>query len=172
MIEGTSKLYKLMVLYMLSKVKHHISNNKIVDFFTSGEYANYFTVQEVLNSLEEDDFITCAEKQNISLYTLTERGELAVDKFKEDIADSFRDDIDRFISENKYELKNDVSVTSEYFQNKYGEYTVICKVKEKLSTIIDLSISVPLEENAKSICANWNKKSSDVYKHIIKTLLT
>lgn len=172
MIEGTSKLYKLMALYMLSRVKHYISNNKIVDFFTSGEYASYFTVQEILNSLEEDDFIVCAEKQGASLYTITERGELAVDKFKEDIADSFRADIDRFINENKYELKNDVLVTSEYFKNKYGEYTVICKIKEKLTTIIDLSISVPLEENAKSICANWNKKSSDVYKNIIKTLLT
>ena len=172
MIEGTSKLYKLMVLYMLSKVKHHISNNKIVDFFTSGDYSNYFTVQEVLNSLEEDDFITCVEKQNATLYAITERGELAVGRFKDDIADSFRDDIDRFISENKYELKTEVSVTSEYFKNKYGEYTVLCKVKEKNSTIIDLSLSVPLEESAKSICDNWNEKSSDVYKFIIKTLLT
>lgn len=171
MIEGTSKLYKLMVLYMLSKVKHHISNNKIVDFFTSGKYASYFTVQEVLNSLEEDEFITCVRKQNVTLYTVTGRGAMAAEEFSSDISEAFRDDIDRFIKENKFELKNDTCVTSDYFKNKYGEYTVNCRVKEKHSTIIDLSLSVPLEENAKSICESWNEKSSEVYKYLIKTLL-
>lgn len=171
MIEGTSKLYKLMTLYMLSKVNHHISNNNIVDFFTNGEYASYFTVQEVLKSLEEDEFISCANKQNGSLYAITERGDMAVEKFKDEIAGSFRDDIDRFVKDNKFELKNEVSVTSEYFKNRNGEYTVTCRVKERNSTLIDLSLNVPLEENAKSICGSWEDKSSDVYKYIMKTLL-
>lgn len=171
MIEGTSKLYKLMVLYMLSKVNHHISNNNITDFFTQGEYAPYFTVQEVLNSLVEDEFISCARKQNGSLYAITERGEMAVDKFKEDIAASFREDIERYLKEKKFELKKEVSVTSEYFKNRNGEYTVTCRVKERNSTLIDLSLNVPLEENAKSICGSWEEKSSDVYKYIIQTLL-
>ena len=100
MIEGTAKLYKLMVLYMLKDLKHPLSNNKIVDFFTSGEYAGYFTVQEVLSSLVSDEFINATEKQNITLYTITERGQMAADKFKDEIALSFRTDIEEFLKKN------------------------------------------------------------------------
>ena len=172
MIEGTAKLYKLMTLYMLKDLKYPISNNRIVDFFTDRDYAGYFTVQEVLTSLAEDEFVNVTEKQNITLYTITERGLMAAEEFKDDIAESFRNDIDEFLKNNKYELKNEVSVTSEYFKNKQGEYTCICRVKENKTTLIDLSLSVPLEENAKSICANWKAKSTEVYKNVMGILLS
>lgn len=171
MIEGTAKLYKLMILYMLKDLKHPLSNNRIVDFFTNGDYAGYFTVQEVLTSLAEDEFINVTEKQNVTLYTITERGLMAADQFKDEIAESFRNDIDGFLKKNKYELKNEVSVTSEYFKNKMGEYTCICRVKENNTTLIDLSLTVPLEENARSICDSWKKQNAEVYKNIMGILL-
>ena len=171
MIQETQKLYKLMVLYMLERADTPVANSRIVDFFTSGEYANYFTVQEVLSSLEADDFIVSSQKQNLTLYSLTERGELSSKQFKDEISDSFRESIDLYLSKNMRDIKNEVSITSEYFKNKNGEYTAICRIKEKNVTLIDLSLSVPLEENAKNICENWKDKSGEVYKAIIQNLL-
>lgn len=45
-------LYKLMVLYMLSKVNFPLSNSQIADFMLDKQYTTYFTLQEVLNSLQ------------------------------------------------------------------------------------------------------------------------
>lgn len=43
-------LYKLMVLYMLSKVNFPLSNSQIADFMLDKQYTTYFTLQEVLSS--------------------------------------------------------------------------------------------------------------------------
>lgn len=45
-------LYKLMVLYMLSKVNFPLSNSQIADFMLDKQYTTYFTLQEVLSSLQ------------------------------------------------------------------------------------------------------------------------
>ena len=50
-------LYKLMVLYMLSKVNFPLSNSQIADFMLDKQYTTYFTLQEVLNSLADDGFV-------------------------------------------------------------------------------------------------------------------
>ena len=50
-------LYKLMVLYMLSKVNFPLSNSQIADFMLDKQYTTYFTLQEVLSSLADDGFV-------------------------------------------------------------------------------------------------------------------
>lgn len=45
-------LYKLMVLYMLSKVNFPLSNSQIADFMLDKQYTTYFTLQEVLSPLQ------------------------------------------------------------------------------------------------------------------------
>uniref|UniRef100_UPI003FEF21EC DUF4364 family protein n=1 Tax=Lachnospira sp. TaxID=2049031 RepID=UPI003FEF21EC len=50
-------LYKLMVLYMLSKVNFPLSNSQIADFMLDKHYTTYFTLQEVLSSLADDGFV-------------------------------------------------------------------------------------------------------------------
>lgn len=44
-------LYKLMILYMLSRVNFPLNNNQISEFMLSNNYTDYFTLQEVLNDL-------------------------------------------------------------------------------------------------------------------------
>lgn len=53
----STTLYKLMILYMLSKVNFPLSNVQISTFMLDNEYTNYFTFQETINSLVEDSFI-------------------------------------------------------------------------------------------------------------------
>ena len=53
----STTLYKLMILYMLSKVNFPLSNVQISTFMLDNEYTSYFTFQETINSLVEDSFI-------------------------------------------------------------------------------------------------------------------
>lgn len=44
----STTLYKLMILYMLSKVNFPLSNVQISTFMLDNEYTSYFTFQEQL----------------------------------------------------------------------------------------------------------------------------
>ena len=50
-------IYKLTILYMLSKAGFPLTNTQISNFFLSEEYTDYFRVQEVLGDLVDTNLI-------------------------------------------------------------------------------------------------------------------
>ena len=64
-----------------------------------------------------------------------------------------------------------MSVRADYFENNQSEYTVHLRVMEKDSAVIDLSLSVPTEHQANSICDNWKKKNQKLYAYLMQELL-
>ena len=71
----STTLYKLMILYMLSKVNFPLSNTQLSSFMLDKQYTDYFTFQETINSLVEDGFIRGYSHQSSTHYTLTKEGE-------------------------------------------------------------------------------------------------
>ena len=57
MIEKSSTLYKIIILYMLEKVNFPLSNNQITNFFLDHGYTSYFHVQQTLNDLLESRLV-------------------------------------------------------------------------------------------------------------------
>ena len=164
-------LYKLIILYMLQKVDFPLTNSQISEFILDRGYTTYFTLQSVLSELAESDMIRQEIILNSSYYSLTESGEEALYYFQNRISKSIRDEIDTYISENKMQLRDDVSVLADYYKNTANEYSVRCIVKEKYSNPIELTITVPDEVQAKIVCRNWKDRCQQIYEHIMKQLL-
>ena len=57
MTSESLKLYKLIILYFLSKTKQPISNAIISDFILDKGYTDYFSIQQTLASLTDDKMI-------------------------------------------------------------------------------------------------------------------
>ena len=93
----STTLYKLMILYMLSKVNFPLSNVQISTFMLDNEYTNYFTFQETINSLVEDSFIHQMNYENSTQYKLTQEGEDTVAFFYTKISPTIRDEIDSYL---------------------------------------------------------------------------
>ncbi len=164
-------LYKLIILYMLQKVDFPLTNSQISEFILDRGYTTYFTLQSVLSELTESDMIRQETILNASYYSLTESGEEALYYFQNRISKSIRDEIDTYISENKMQLRDEVSVLADYYKNTANEYSVRCIVKEKYSNPIELTITVPDEVQAKIVCRNWKDRCQQIYEHIMKQLL-
>ena len=164
-------LYKLIVLYMLKKIDFSMTNAQISNFVLDQGYTTYFTLQSVLAELTEAGLIHQETSQNTSFYTITPEGEETIGFFGNKISRSIRDDIDKYLKENKMQLRNEVSVIADYYRNTVGEYSVRCRVKEKNSDLIDLTLSVPEEAQAKAICRQWQKKCQTVYEYIMQELM-
>lgn len=164
-------LYKLIILYMLKKIDFSLTNSQISSFILEQGYTTYFTLQSVLSELIESGLIHQETIQNSSFYTITPEGEETIGFFENKISQSIRDDIDHYLKENKMQLRNEVSVIADYYRNTAGEIAVRCQVKEKHSDLIDLTVTVPDEVQAKAICSQWQKKCQTIYEYIMKELL-
>lgn len=164
-------LYKLIILYMLNKVNFPLTNAQISSFILDQEYTNYFTLQQVFSELIDSNLARVETTRSSSIYTITEDGENTLNYFENKISDTIKKEIDIFLRENKFDLRNEVSVISDYYKTTNNEYAVRCQVKEKYSDLIDLTITVPTEEQAASIANNWTKESQEVYAYLMKTLM-
>jgi len=167
----TQTLYKLIILYMLDKVDFPLSNSQLSAFILEKEYTDYFTVQQAISELLEARFIQMETVRNTSLYRITEEGENTLQYFGNKISSAIREDIDTFLQEHKYELRNEVSTPADYYRTTTGEYAARCRVLERDSVLIDLTLTFPLEEQAATVCNRWREKSQEVYAALMKTLL-
>ena len=56
-MDTSFKLYKLIVLYMLSKVDFPLTNAQISEFILDEGYTTYFKLQQAISELIESGFI-------------------------------------------------------------------------------------------------------------------
>ena len=171
MSTDATTLYKLMVLYMLNKVNFPLSNSQIAEFMLDRQYTNYFTLQEVLNSLANDGFVQILTYRSSTQYKLTREGIDTISFFDSKISPAIREDIDEYLKENKYDLKCEVGTTSDYYKSTGGDYIVHCQVKEGNTNLIELNIAVPLEQQADAMCAKWKDASQDIYDFVLHKLM-
>ena len=151
----STTLYKLMILYMLSKVNFPLSNTQLSSFMLDKQYTDYFTFQETINSLVEDGFIR--GYSHAFFYTK--------------ISTAIRDDIETYLFDNKYELKNEAGTVTDCYKLSNGNYIAHCQLKEGDTTLIELNLNVPVEEQAEIICARWRENSQEVYDYIVRKLM-
>ncbi len=171
MAMDSSTLYKLIILYMLNKVNFPLTNAQITGFFLEKEYTTYFNVQQVISELIDSHLISVETVRNTSYYHITSEGGETLGFFVNKIPGAIMDDMDAFLIENKYELRNEVGTIADYYKSTNQDYTVHCQVKEGKSTLIELNLSVPTKEEAAVMCDNWKEASQDIYSHIMRQLM-
>lgn len=164
-------LYKLIILYMLDKVDFPLSNSQISEFILDKEYTTYFKLQQALSELMDAGFIREESTHNRTIYHLTEDGTSTIDYFRNNISHAIQKDINDYLKEKKYDLKNEISVKADYYRNTNQEYSVHCQVIENKYPLIDLTITVPSEAEAKIASDNWQKKNQNIYAQIMANLL-
>ena len=163
-------LYKLIVLYMLSRVDFPLTKSQISDFILEREYTTFLTLQQAIGDLIDAGFITSQTIRNRTHLAMTKEGTQTLAFFSNQISSSIKKDIDEYLKENELELRNEVSVFSDYYKATTGEYEAHLVAKDKNINLIDITISVPIEETAASICDNWQKKNQEIYQYLIGQL--
>lgn len=171
MSNETFTLYKLIILYMLNKVDFPLTTSQISEFILEQGYTTYFRLQETLAELVDSDLVTVENTHNRTLYRLTENGESTIAFFRNKISAEIQADIDRFLSEKEYALKEEVSVKTDYYLTTNHEYEVRCQIIENGSNLIDLKLVVPTETEAETIANNWTQKNQEIYTSLITDLL-
>jgi len=170
MLQDPLTLYKLIVLYMLDRVTFPLTTAQISDFILEKEYTNFLTLQQVIGELADTGLVTTRSDNNRTHLTLTSEGTETLHFFENRISPAIKSEIHTFFQEKEYSLREEVSVTSDYYKATSGEYEAHLIAKERGIHLIDLTISVPNKEMASSICDNWLEKNQIIYQYLIEQL--
>lgn len=170
MTQDPLTLYKLIVLYMLNRVDFPLTKAQVGDFILEREYTNFLTLQQAFAELIDAGLVTARSSRNRTHLAITDEGRAALSYFQNRINTSIKEEIDAFFSANEIEMRNEVSVLADYYKAVSGEYEARLTAKEKDVTVIEITLSVPDEETATAICANWQRKNQDIYQYLTKQL--
>ncbi|MCR5419564.1 MAG: DUF4364 family protein [Lachnospiraceae bacterium] len=164
-------LYKLIILYMLSKVDYSLTRTQLFGFILDKEYTDFFTLQDVMSELIDNKLIESKSARNASHLLITEKGRETFDLLKNDINESIRGEIDTYLEDNDVQLRNEVSISADYYKTTFGEYVAELSARERNIDLLTIKITMPTEEAANEICNNWQKRNQDVYAYLIENLL-
>lgn len=167
----TFTLYKLMILYLLKKVELPLATTQISDFMLGKEYTTYFRLQETLSQLVDSNMIKAENNYRRTLYHLTGDGANTIQLLQGNINYEIRRDIDAFVEENQFDLREALSVRATYYRNAHQEFEARCRIMEGKNSLLDLKLTVPTRAEAKAIVKNWNARSQEIFADLIGKLL-
>ena len=171
MMVDSSTIYKLMILYMLKKVNFPLSNPQMWTFFEQKGYTTYFTFQQVIGQLKDANLLSEESVRNMVLYEITPQGEDALYYFSNDISTPIKDEIDAYLSENRFQMRNETGITADYHRTEDRDYIVHTKVREGKTTLFEMNINVPTEEQAKVLCEHFEENAQTIYAYVMKHLM-
>ena len=164
-------LYKLMILYMLKKVNFPMTNPQLWTFFEEKGYTNYFTFQDTISELLEANLVSQDTVRNQVRYELTREGEDALHYFQDSITSGVKDDMDAFLKKNRYQLRNETGIVSDYYKTPNFDYTVHMEVREGKNVLFEINLSVPTEDQARILSEHWEENAQQIYAYVIKNLM-
>lgn len=170
MIQDPLTIYKLIILYMLDRVSFPMTKSQIGDFMLEKEYTNFLTLQKVMAELIDTHLIDAESIRNRTQLSLTDEGRETLEFFENRISDAIKRDIDNYFEEHELALRNEVSVTGDYYKSTSGEYEAHLVAKDRGITLVELTLSVPVEELAAGICDNWQNKNQEIYQYLVEQL--
>ena len=172
MLAEPMTLYKLMNLYMLHQVNFPLTNAQLSNFFLDREYTTYFTLQQALNELLDAGLVKKETMRNSSRYEITKEGEETLEFFGKNISPAIVSDMDEYLKQNRFRMRNEVGLISDFYKSTNQDYIVHCEVREGKAVLVNLDISVPDKEQAEIMCNHWKDRSQEIYAYVMKSLMS
>ena len=161
---------KLIVLFIIDSFKMPVPNSFIVDTLMLQPFVNYFDLEEQLAGLEAEDFVTYYTQDCDKFYSLTKKGNEALEFFHTRIPKTVRERLLRSIKLKIKELKNALSIKADYEKINDIEYKVSLGILEGNYEMLSVSLSVGDEIMAKKMCASFKNDPQALYSEFLSVL--
>ena len=165
-----SKVQKLIILFVFEKMAIPLSEATLLDICTSdNNWLTYMECKQYLVELLESNLVYRVPKSEY--LNITQDGVSCLSLFFTRIPASIRDDISAYSRENRMRFKRRQSYFCDYSKNADGSYTVIMKINNDISTLMELKMVVANRQLAKYLYKSWVDKASQTYAMLYDTLL-
>ncbi len=161
---------KLIAMFIIKNFKMPVPNSFIVDTISLEPFVNYFDLQNQMGELEDEELVTYYIEGNDRFYSLTQKGEQALEFFEDRIPKTVRERLLRVIKVKIKDLKNALSVKADYKKINDIEYLVSLGISEGSYDMFNVSISVSDELMAKKMCAAFKNDPQALYSEFLSVL--
>lgn len=170
---NSTTITKLILLYVFDKMEVPLTESTILNMCANqNDWVNYMTCRSVLADLVEIGFIHSLPNPSAEpFFTITADGRACLSYFFMKIPSSLREDISAYVKENRLNFRRKQEYFRNYYKNTDGTYTVLLRIVEPSSTVMELKLSVANRAAAKAIYEKWEKKASNVYSSIYDILI-
>ncbi len=171
-MQDPQTLYKLIILYMLQEAALPLSRGRIRDFILEKGYTNYIILNQSIAELLDSGMIKMQVLNSLPHLSLTGEGEQTLSYFKNNISEITKAEVRDYLKENKLDLRNEISVTADYYKSTTGEYEARLLAKEKDIPLVEITLSVPAQDTALAICDNWRERNEEIYQFLVEKLFS
>ncbi len=174
MLEQGDKLAlsKLKLLYIFNQFAIPLTNIELTSFVLENNLMEYFILQQILSDLRESNFIDIHSSNGHEYYFLTDEGVNSITMFADMLPEYFTNEVNSKFEKLQKDLKRRNELFGHYYKKSDNEFVVSFQVLENRLVIFNLSINVPTEDMAKSICNKWNSNPEKIFDSILKTLIS
>lgn len=166
---------KLIIMYIIDRLKMPVSNNSITKLVLETRLMNYFMFQQSFNELHESKLIEYHEAvntpDNVEGFKLSATGIKTLQYFLNLITPGIRNQLDKTLPDARKEILYDALITADYIPESESKFTVCCRINEKGFQLIELKATVGTKNDARLICDNWKKHSTEIYAEVIESLI-
>jgi predicted transcriptional regulator len=170
MADNILPLQKLIVLYCLDHADFSISSAQIATLMLEKEYMPYLTLKQVLGELIDSGMIQEQIFHNRTLLSITAEGHKTLHFFEYQIHGDIRDEIQQYLIDHEFALRNELSVLSDYSRLPSGEYSVHLTAQEQEEMLLGITMTIPTKASAEAICDHWQERSQEIYQYLTEKL--
>ncbi len=163
---------KLIILTVINDFNMPVSNIMIVDTVLIHSFAEYFDIEQYLYELTDAQMVTYYVEKSVRYYSLTQKGRDAVEYFSSSIPITVRERLYETAKVKAKELRDSMSIRSEYYKENDFEYTVSLRILERGYDLLNLKLSVGSEAIAKTISERFKKDPESFYSRIFSILVS
>ena len=163
-------IYKLIILYLLSRTEGEIAMDRISSFLLEKGYVNFLSLLNTYAQIEESGLVRSRIAQDRCFYSITEEGRQTLSMFRSELSDEIIGQAELFLTREGAVLRNEQSVRADCVPTEGGMYNVILKVLERKEPVMEIRLQVPDKSVAEEICRKWPEKNEEIYNSLIENL--
>lgn len=161
---------KLLILYIIKKLKHPCTNEYITDIVLNNNFFNYFLLQQYLNDLVESNYLIIISPKNETLYKLAPRGKKILEMFQNRISQFKIDCFNSYMNSlNKKEETLEAEIS--YSKLKSEDFLLEIKFNKNKNEILFIKLTLDSKENIEDIIKNCKENPKNIYNLITSSLL-
>ena len=161
---------KVFILYVLNKANKPLTNDVLYRKVLAAVNMNYFYFQQFMLDLIEVGYIFSFQKEDQTLYQVTESGKRTLDLTLDLLPGIIKLKADTNLKPIIDSSEEEQSIVAEYTPLSENHYIITCKVVENNETVFEVKTFAGSREQAKDIVDNWQNNADTIYPKILDIL--
>lgn len=161
---------KILILYFFKIINMPIGSIQFVRIMLENKLMNYFYMQQYLSELIEEELVKVEKNENVSYYLISKKGMDILNMFESILPAGLKKRLKDSVGELKKTLHTKTMITADYLPEGDG-YNVMCKIRERDFSLLEVKIAAGTKKDARNICKNWIESSHEIYLEILETMI-